>query len=303
MRTLTCAAIVFLAALTSAQSRAEAGDRPFRVAVAARSKTAGLTGQVVRRIERLPGRGRDVVMADALDRFVPAGDSADKARRASQGDVTTVFGKGWMMEVRGTGERVRFYNQAYINSSSNRPISKLARPSGDVLEAAGRKLIESELWSFVKLGHGEELKAWSVSYLVNGVTDKTGAIDEAVVASRILFTRVIGGVPVLGPGNKVSVTVANDGTLVGFDVDWPDLVRADEILPTSEIGTIRAAADAKLGVVSGKARPVEEVFECGYYDSGIAGLSAGSGLQPACVVIVNQGPGFKPMAVVPCTVK
>jgi hypothetical protein len=219
-------------------------------------------------------------------------------------DYSLATGQGWLAEVRGTGESVRFLNEGYINSKHNRPLSRQDQPTGDALEAAGRKVIANELASFVKLGPGEELQGWSVSHLIDGNTDASGAIRETVVASRILFTRVIDGVPVLGPGNKVSVTFASDGTLVGFHLDWPELTRRAGNVPMADVQSVRAAADVQLGRVAGQAWSAEKAFECGYYDPGVAGLSAGKTLQAACVSIADFGPGQpNKQVVIPCEVK
>lgn len=296
MRKLTCVAIAFLAISASAQSSARPGDQPFRVAAAAKSKANGLAGAVVSRIERLPGPGRDVVMAKVLDRFTPPGLSTDQVRIHSTSESTVAVGDGWLAEVRGTGEAVRFVNDAYISGAANPRKSKAERTSGAVLEARGRQLIADTLAPFVKLGPGETIEAWSVSYMMESSANASGILEESVVASRILFTRVIDGVPVLGPGNKVSVTLANDGTLVGFDLDWPDLARVGQGAPLLDIGTIRAAVARQ---ESPQAAAAENVFECGYFDKGVAG-DVGL-LQPACVSIVKAAPGQQMQVVVPAT--
>ena len=209
-----------------------------------------------------------------------------------------------MVEVRGTGESVRFLNAGYINSPQNRPCAREDSFTEDELETAALKVIGKELAAFVKLGPGETLQGWQVSRLIDSVTDDSGELTEKVVASRILFTRAIDSVPVLGPGNKVSVTFANDGTLVGFDLDWPKLARKKGNPRITPFSFTRNEADRRLGLAWGQGGATEKVFECGYYDPGVAGLSEGNSLQPACVSIAEYGPNEpNQMIVIPCEEK
>ena len=64
------------------------------------------------------------------------------------------------------------------------------------------------------LAPGERLEPEAISARTEGgvAADGTGAYS-AVVANRIVFTRVIDGLPVVGAGSKVTVTFLNDGSV------------------------------------------------------------------------------------------
>jgi hypothetical protein len=304
MKTLVYTLAVFSTLVLTTQSGAGAQDLPFRSTAAAKAKAVGLTGETISKIERLPGRGRDIVMAEVSARFAPGGNLTVRTNAVSTEGSSIMTGEGWIIEVRGTGESVRFLNAGYIDSPANRPCSRGEGLTEDALEAAALTVIKKELASLVKLGPGETLQGWQVSRLIDSVTDDSGVLTEKVVASRILFTRAIDGVPVLGPGNKVSVTFANDGALVGFDLDWPKLARKKGNLRITPFSFTRNEADQRQGLAWGQQGATEEVFECGYYDPGVAGLSEGNSLQPACVSIAEYGPNEpKQMVVIPCEEK
>jgi len=303
MKTLVYILTAFLTLTLTTQSGAEAGDLPFRATAAAKSKSFGLTRDTVSRIERLPGRGRNTVKTEMIKRFAPV-NSNERNNEVTTEDSSITAGEGWLVEVRGTGESVRFLNAGYINSSANRPCSRENSFTDEELETAALKVIQKELASLVKLGKGESLQGWQVSRLMDSVTDETGVTTENVVASRILFTRAIDGIPILGPGNKVSVTFANDGSLVGFDLDWPKLARKNGNPRITPFNETRNEADRRQGLGWGQEGVTEKVFECGYYDPGVAGLKEGNSLEPACVSIAEYGPNEpKQMAVIPCSEK
>ena len=102
---------------------------------------------------------------------------------------------------------------------------------------------------------------------------------EQVLASTVVFTRSVGGVAVVGPGSKIAVTFANDGTPVAFDVDWAPYYTAgpvQAVLPVDRIlGRSRAlgssASEEKL-----------DRMECGYLDLGGRKRSSGALLQAGC---------------------
>ncbi len=304
MKITICVYVAFLMIGFSSQHGAQAGDLPFRLASAKKAQTFGLANENVSQINRLPGRGRDVVMSEVFDRFIIKKGLTAKTNEVSTEASSIVIGKDWMMEVRGTGESVRFINMGYINGSKNPSCGPKGCFSDDELEAAAIKVIQRDLANFIKLSPGEELQGWQLSRLIDSVTDSNGKITESVSAYRVLFTRVIDGVPILGPGNKVSVTFANDGTLAGFDFDWPKLELKKSNFRIAPLSMIRNDADKQMGVAWNKVQPAEEVFECGYYDPGVAGLSSGNTIAPSCVAVAKYDAGIPSrMVVIPCTVK
>lgn len=286
------AALVALLDVTAA--KAGHIDLPYRMGVAVQSKANGLAQNSLQILERAAAPGRAAVMAQLLSRFAPTGTNAIAANSPiirTDADFAMATGDGWFLEVRGEGDWIRYRNHGYITGPKNKTISTEAKPAVSTLESLARNVVKNELAPFVQLAAGEELQAWTASYLASMSTDATGIVNREVAASRIIFTRVIDGVPVLGSGSKVSVILANDGTLVGFDVDWPALKRSVTRAATVDIGTIRKRADQALGIGAGAKRPEERVFECGYYDPGVQGATAGASVGPACVVIVDPNPG------------
>jgi hypothetical protein len=116
-----------------------------------------------------------------------------------------------------------------------------------------------------------------------------GNRTEKVVASKITFTRVIEGIPVLGSGSKVEVTFNPEGEPIGFSVDWADYLQStarDLSKDTvADINTIRARAQLvrqRRGIdpthISEESSP-----QCGYYDAGYHADQGRDGLVPACV--------------------
>jgi hypothetical protein len=293
--------IGLIALVTSAPVRAADLDLPYRKSVADRSKAEALGSRMIQPLERVAGPGRDAVMARVLERFAPALDSVAVTPVRVEASFSIATGNGWFVEVRGNGEWIRFRNHGYITQPSyvQLPIEK--RPAATAIEAQARGIIASQLAEFVQLVEDEELQGWTVSYLLSMSADSSGAVERAVAATKVVFTRVIAGVPVLGPGGKVAVTLANDSTIVGIDIDWPQLTPTGQQVATPTIAIIRARGDEMLGIDQGITRPTERGFECGYYDPGIHG-GAGARVGPACVLVVDPyagSGGFLPKVVIP----
>lgn len=300
MKTRSALPVVLLIIGGAAAASAAPIDLPYRKAVAMQSRAVGLAGAFVQPLERLPGPGRDTVMADMLTRFTPQGVRVKAPQMKSEADFKMAIGDGWFVEVRGTGEWIRFRNDAYINGPRNLPLPEDQRPAPARLEARAREVVENDLAPFVSLRTGEELRGWLTSYLMNGSMSVSGATHSEVIASRVIFTRVINKVPVLGPGGKVAVILANDGALVGFDIDWPDLQPTGAKVKTVDIATIRARKNQLLGGQPGAPTPAELTFACGYYDPGVAGVSLSTRIGPACeVVVASPGSDPRPRLVVP----
>jgi len=210
------------------------------------------------------------------------------------------MGAGWMLEVRGSGEWVRFRHDEYFGQGDARPIPREEMPPVDELVVRAREFLGSSLKSFVLLGPGEGLEAWSADFLVSSAFDSAGIHESWVSASRVTFTRVVDQVPVLGPGSKASIIMSPDGEVIGFDFDWPALRRSSAKLKTVGVDVIRnrhvAVVREELGL---SVPPTERSFECGYYDPGVAAADSGRALAPACVVAHRIEGGFDRLLVVP----
>jgi hypothetical protein len=119
---------------------------------------------------------------------------------------------------------------------------------------------------------------------------------SSVVAARVVFSREIRGVPVVGAGSKVTVTFLNDGAVESFRYDWPiyeQTSRTQQIVSSSEIvrRIQRVAAVGTDGYVGDKVtqnprggkidHPVAlnrqsqlQDLKCGYYDPGLLNRDA-----------------------------
>lgn len=130
----------------------------------------------------------------------------------------------------------------------------------------------------------------------------TGATSK-VVAQRVVFTREIDGIPVVGAGSKVTITFLNDGSVESFHYDWPryvatkrteTLASPEEILrrmqtvvsartSTSGRATIQMPrAGAANQTVDLGDNTVLERLACGYYDEGYAVRDPKAPVQAGC---------------------
>jgi len=277
------------------------GDLPFRVASAAASKASGLQGRAVVHLTRLKGAGRDVGLERVLAEVAEVSNLASGGADISYSDGRTcAMGAGWMLEVRGSGEWVRFRHDEYFRRDDARLIPREEMPPVSDLVARAREFLRSGLKSFVLLGPGEGLEAWSADFLVGSAFDSAGIHESGVSASRVIFTRAVDQIPVLGPGSKASIIMSPDGEVIGFDFDWPALKRSSAKFKTVGVDVIRnrhvAVMRDELGL---SAPPTERSFECGYYDPGVGAGDSGRALAPACVVAHPIEGGFDRLLVVP----
>jgi hypothetical protein len=234
-------------------------------------------------LRRQGGPGRDEVFSDVLARFatgqgaITTGGNFQSVREA---DVRLAKGEeaGWLLEVRGEGDWIRYRNNDYLTSGGNLPVDVEARMPASVVESVARAFVEDSLSPFVALKEGEVLNPWTAAYLESVGTDESGSVHRSVIASRITFIRVLRGLPVLGPGSKITVVVANDAQPVGFDVDWSEFKATGKRTPMVELSVIRGRLR---DLVSAEGE--ELYFECGYFDPGADAEERSVFLQPACV--------------------
>ena len=94
--------------------------------------------------------------------------------------------------------------------------------SNEALEASGRAFVERTLSRLIVLQQDERLVLAATSRRTEGGVAPGGErAYSAVVANRVVFSREIGGIPVVGAGSKVTVTFLNDGAVASFRYDWP----------------------------------------------------------------------------------
>lgn len=282
---LTTTALLF-----SSPARSETG--PYRVKVGEASAADGLGARSFTLHQRRPGPGRESRLDQLMERFAAPRGAIDT--RSYEGvdagdDHILVKGDGWLLDVRGDGDWVRYWNLDYAEGPQNRPVPVAQRPTLAALDRIARKFVLTELASVVPLRAGEGLEVWYTAHLVSTVETLGGEREQLVYASKVVYTRTIDGLPVLGPGSKVVVHVAADGTPTGFDVDWSsfeDSGESQEALPLPEI----RARGERLALAQGRAKDrVEDRFECGYYDAGARLAGAAGPLQVACLSSYRAG--------------
>jgi hypothetical protein len=280
-------AALAMASVSSVASVSSAADTSFRTELDASSRRNGVGRASLPVLMRVPGQGRDVVSAKLVQRLATSKSLAVKvvsARGRAERDMLENASDKWSLRVFADGTKAKFRDMTYLNDHPEL-IRRVAdrMPQADA-EARARSFIKSELSEFVKLGPGEALVALKTVYETRqeGDVRKSAPEPAQAVASTAVFGRTVNGVAIIGAGSKVAVTFANDGTVVAFDFDWPELAGAgeeQEVLPLSGINE-RASALSSLRMKSATVKIKH--FECGYAD---LGARRGSGvLQAACQV-------------------
>ncbi len=256
-----------------------------------RAMTVGFGGQTLAELQRAPGPGRQVVRQMLLERLEGA-LVVDTSGSVSQEktDLSLVRGavdRRWFLQVRGDGVAASFVDEDALERGRALAVPKSARMSALDLEAKARAFVTTVLADQVVLGAGEKLVPLATQYLmedgaavVGNTHSQTDQRLPEVVANRITFGRTIDGVPVLGPGSWVSVTLTNDGAPAEFEYEWPSYVRIGKARTALELDAI-VARGAALSAVSLESTGTRiKSMDCGYYDS----TSPGSALQPACAL-------------------
>jgi hypothetical protein len=183
------------------------------------------------------------------------------------------------------------------------------------LESAGRDFIARALPDTITLTQAERLEPELISARLEGGVAVDGTSGySAVVANRIVFTREIGGIPVLGAGSKVTITFLNDGSVESFSYDWPQYTPTERIQATADVAEILRRVQRVAGVrinrdvlpganrgssVAGSAsvdlgdNATLQRLVCGYYDPGVMVREADAPVQAGCYyhVVYTQGAG------------
>jgi hypothetical protein len=191
------------------------------------------------------------------------------------------------MQVADAGRWIRYENlNATMAAEASRYVGG-PRSFSD-LEARARALFAGPIGDLIPLREGQSLEAWGLVRQRVGYGDMKGNRTEKVVASKITFTRVIDGIPVLGSGSKVEVTFNPEGDPIGFSVDWADYLQSaagDQSSATADINTIRSRAQLvrqRRGIDPTHISE-ESPLQCGYYDAGYHADPGRDGLVSACV--------------------
>lgn len=232
-----------------------------------------------------PGQGQALNAVRArFDRGFEQITLAGTARQATSAGSVVLATDSWRLEVATDGRKVRYRNYGYLDSPANRPVPLARRASQDALERKARSFVGSALRDLVRLGPGEELVPLYTEYQVNGggSTAPGGARDpEMVVGANVVYGRSINGVHVIGAGSKVAVMLGADGTVAGFDYDWPEYVKSPRVQRVVSADTIRWRS-RELGAEDDQTRA--DRMECGYFDPGSGRRDRVAPLQAACAV-------------------
>lgn len=280
---------------------ARADQFPRSDANAAQSLKQGLSLSGVPVLKRVAGDPKAALAA--LLPFACAANCASAVHSPLKEGIR-VSGGSYHLDVIGDGSVAEYSNDAARASAHGQPPTTVAM-SQAMLEALGRAFIANNLSAVIVLGPGEALVPESVlartevGHSSNGPTE-----TPRVTGNRIVFTRTINGVPVMGNGSKLAITFLNNGTVESFRYDWPTYTAAGSM-------TTSATADALLtrvqhvlaartgGAVSlqsivvpaGLTQPVPivldpnttlERLECGYFDAGFGNRSVDAPVQSGC---------------------
>jgi hypothetical protein len=226
-------------------------------------------------------------------------------------DRLRISGSTWRLDVFGDGSGAEFADADAFGRAHLTGVQPSQAMSKEALEASGRAFVERTLSRLIVLQQDERLVLAATSLRTEGGVAPGGERPySAVVAHRAVFSREIGGIPVVGAGSKVTVTFLNDGS-----VDWPvytrtsrmqamaapievlhrlqriigvrgnaEIDRALKALPSLESIT----APIKLGAT------VElQDMKCGYYDPGFALRDQTAPVQAGCYyhLLATRGEG------------
>jgi len=220
-------------------------------------------------------------------------------------------GNTWHLDVFGDGTAAEFFDetaQARAHASGVAPDK--AMPVAD-LEAAGRAFISQHLARVISLQPGERLVPEVKSARIeSGIATNGTSATTIVAANRIVFTREINGVPVLGAGSKVTITFLNDGSLESFRYDWPRYVRTGRTqrmtTPQQILGRVQRVVGIRTSYVTtdvihvpsnlnSTPQPISlggnmklERLDCGYYDAGFMSRDANAPVQAGCYYHVTS---------------
>jgi hypothetical protein len=273
-------------------SSVSAEDSMERRALRASSEASGLSKTVVPSYTRAAGPGRDVAIERLKRDLATASTLADVAIdvRTEQDyfeddDQAVVKGPGWFLNVRGDGSRISYLNTASIDGELAPRVPVASARRIQQLEPVARRFITTALSGFVKLAANERLVAWKARHAISSaMTDGGRTMTERQVAATALeFRRVVDDSVVLGPGSRIEVMFAANGTVVGFDLDWAELRRSSVELRAAPVTTLQTRVSSQRAARAGASSDAvvtQKGLECGYYD---AGYDAGAPLMPACV--------------------
>jgi hypothetical protein len=288
--------VLVLVVIASGIALLRAADFPARQQLIQRSLQQGVAVPQLPLLRATPGPGRQAALDTLKARFaspqekIVLGGTAQKQTRKK---AIILRAPGWILEVAGDGNRVRYRNFAYLEGAANRRVPLAERPKQDELQVKGRQFISAQLRDVIRVGQGEELVPLFTEYqIAGGGSTAAGAkpIPETVGGATVVFGRTIDGVHVIGSGSKVRILFGSDGTIGGFDYDWPEYRRTDAIQKVASVTDVRKRVRQLAGVDVETADVKVERMECGYFDRGSDRRDPAAPLQSACAVFTVERP-------------
>jgi hypothetical protein len=250
-----------------------------------------------------------------LRESIPAARSATSDPEELR-DRVRISGSTWRLDVFGDGSGAEFADAAAFDRAHSTGVDPSRAMSNEALEASGRSFVERTLPRLIVLQQDERLVLAAASRRTEGGVAPGGErAYSAVVASRVVFSREIGGIPVVGAGSKVTVTFLNDGSVESFRYDWPVYRRTGRVQAMASpievlhrlqrVGGVRMKheldrdlkAVPSLESISGHIKLGAAVelqdLKCGYYDPGFALRDRAAPIQAGCYyhLVETRGEG------------
>jgi hypothetical protein len=220
-------------------------------------------------------------------------------KEAEQGRITVATPE-WKLSVFGDGSAAEFIDLAKASKAREMRIDASRKMSFESMQSAGRDFISRVLADTIVLGPGERLEPELATARIEGGVAVDGSSGySSVVANRIVFTREVDGVPVIGAGSKVTITFLNDASVESFRYDWPRYVATDRNGATVDINEVLNRISRVVGTrpqslqrdggssplspeQARQGRTTLQRLKCGYYDSGAMVRDVGAPVQSAC---------------------
>jgi hypothetical protein len=229
-------------------------------------------------------------------------------------DRIRISGSTWRLDVFGDGSGAEFTDADAFERAHLSGVQASEVMSKEALEASGRAFVERTLSRLIILQQDERLVLAATSRRTEGGVAPGGErAYSAVVAHRVVFSREISGIPVVGAGSKVTVTFLNDGSVESFRYDWPVYTRTGRVQAMAapievlhrlqRISGVRTKAEVdrelealpNLESITGpvKLGPTVELqdMKCGYYDPGFALRDQAAPIQAGCYYHLLQSRG------------
>ena len=256
------------------------------------SRTSGVGVSKVELMERLPGPGMQQMVQSLFAQFTNRSDALSVDEKAgyhvdSEEDNYSVRDKEgtWKIKVWADGSRFMFRNEQYTNNPEYKRIPVDQRFSNETLESMGREFIEKELSELITISDNDEIVPIRTVFEVDVQTTSFSAPPEREIASAVMsFGRRVNGVEVVGSGSKIEVFIANDGTVIGYTVDWPDYKFTGEMQTTIAANEILERLSTYGTLHKGTANIELRRFECGYYDAGVRYRDPYAPIQAGCLL-------------------